>query len=730
MFVIAICGVLAMLAVRPTGALASADVNWGTGVEAGLPAGGASASRFNLDVVSCSSANACGAVGDYVDSSGNFQGVLLSESSGVWSSGVEAVLPAGAASTNQSVSLNSVSCPSAGNCTAVGDYIDSSGNFQGVLLSESSGVWSSGVEAVLPAGAASTNQSVSLNSVSCSSAGNCTAVGSYTDSSGNTEGVLLSESSGVWSSGVEAVLPAGAVSTNQGVFLNSVSCPSAGDCTAVGDYVDSSGNAEGLLLTESSGVWSSGVEAVLPAGAVSTNQSVSLDSVSCPSAGNCTAIGGYIDSSVSLQGVLLSESSGVWSSGVEAVLPAGAISTHQSVSLDSVSCPSAGNCAAVGDYVDSSGRFRGLALSESAGVWATGVEAVLPANASVANPLGILDSVSCASAGNCSAVGEYADSSGSAQGLLLTESSGTWATGVEAGLPAGAPSTSQNASLQSVSCASVGDCAAIGTYVDSSGETQDLLLSAVAANPTLSVSAPGTATAGSPIAASAISAALAGGLTPTGTVSFTVFGPQSAPPASCTSGGTTVGSASVPGDGNYDAPAGFTPASPGDYWWYASYGGDASDSPAASACGASMAETVVPAPPVVSPSPPVVPPKQKPPAPVLSGVKLGAKRFAARQGTTLKLKVSEAARVQVRITQSVKGHRVKGACKTSAKQGKTCTTTVTRRSISFSAKANKASSFKLKLQGLARGDYTATVTAQNANGKSRAITLKFAITHA
>jgi hypothetical protein len=31
----------------------------------------------------------------------------------------------------------------------------------------------------------------------------------------------------------------------------------------------------------------------------------------------------------------------------------------------------------------------------------------------------------------------------------------------------------------------------------------------------------------------------------------------------------------------------------GHYWWYASYGGDASDNPAASTCGPSMAETVV-----------------------------------------------------------------------------------------------------------------------------------------
>ena len=77
--------------------------------------------------------------------------------------------------------------------------------------------------------------------------------------------------------------------------------------------------------------------------------------------------------------------------------------------------------------------------------WATGVEAPLPANAGE-NPDAHLSSMSCASAGNCTAVGFYVDSSGHGQGLLLTETSGTWATGVEPSLPVNAR-TNPNASL-------------------------------------------------------------------------------------------------------------------------------------------------------------------------------------------------------------------------------------------------------------------------------------------
>jgi hypothetical protein len=74
---------------------------------------------------------------------------------------------------------------------------------------------------------------------------------------------------------------------------------------------------------------------------------------------------------------------------------------------------------------------------------------------------------------------------------------------------------------------------------------------------------------------------------------FKVFGPQSSAPSSCGSGGATVATASVTGNGTYNPSAGFTPSGAGNYWWYASYGGDSNNNAAASTCGASMAETVV-----------------------------------------------------------------------------------------------------------------------------------------
>jgi hypothetical protein len=404
-------------------------------------------------------------------------------------------MPANADAKFQPVGVESISCPSAGDCSAVGNYADNSSSGEGLLLTETAGSWAAGTEAALPANA-NTHQDAYLISVSCATAGNCSAVGTYVDSSNNVEGLLLTETAGTWGIGVEAILPADAATTNQTVFINSVSCSSAGNCSAVGTYSDNSGtNTEGLLLTETAGSWATGVEAVLPAGAVTTDQEADLSSVSCGAAGNCSAVGSYEGSS-GTGALLLNETGGSWASGVEADLPADAASGDVSTGLSSVSCASAGNCSAVGVYTKSSGSGEfGLLLSETAGNWSAGVKGALPANASVGGTEA--PSVSCASAGNCTAVSTYFAGTDS-EGLRWTETAGSWATGVEMPVPANA-NASPGVELSSVSCPSADDCSAVGSYVVGA-EDQGLLLTETAGSWTASeVVAPANA-ASNPLA--------------------------------------------------------------------------------------------------------------------------------------------------------------------------------------------------------------------------------------
>ena len=116
-------------------------------------------------------------------------------------------------------------------------------------------------------------------------------------------------------------------------------------------------------------------------------------------------------------------------------------------------------------------------------------------------------------------------------------------------------------------------------------------------SPTVTVGAPGSGTAGTAIAAGNINSVLAAGTTApvmTGTITFTVFGPQASAPTTCTTGGTTVGTGTaVNGNATYNPTAGYTPTGAGNYWWYASYGSDANNNAATSTCGSLMSKTVV-----------------------------------------------------------------------------------------------------------------------------------------
>jgi len=116
------------------------------------------------------------------------------------------------------------------------------------------------------------------------------------------------------------------------------------------------------------------------------------------------------------------------------------------------------------------------------------------------------------------------------------------------------------------------------------------------ATPTLTTTAtPPTVTIGQPVADVAH---LGGGSTPTGTITFNLYGPT---PTDCT--GTPVASVvtAVNGDGDYSSPT-TIPTVAGSYVWVASYSGDANNVPLQNGC-AEASETVTVAPAPTSPPP-------------------------------------------------------------------------------------------------------------------------------
>src|SRR5262249_13301657 len=137
-----------------------------------------------------------------------------------------------------------VACASPTSCAATGYYVDSSGSQQGLLLTESSSGWVA-AEAPLPANAAA-NPNVTLGSIACPSTATCVAAGTYTDSSGSTEGLLLTWSGTSWTA-AQAPLPFN-TAVDPSVGSVTVSCPTSTGCAVAAYYSATSGLDQALLL--------------------------------------------------------------------------------------------------------------------------------------------------------------------------------------------------------------------------------------------------------------------------------------------------------------------------------------------------------------------------------------------------------------------------------------------------------------------------------------------------
>ena len=386
--------------------------------------------------------------------------------------GLQAPLPSApdAPSTNPGVNLSSESCSSAVNCVAVGSY--NGAGERGLLDTFAGGSWSA-TESPLPGDAITDPPSV-MESVSCPTDGSCVAAGIYETGSHGTAAVLDTLSNGHWSA-TEAPLPSNAASgSNERAFLKSVDCTGAGSCTAIGSYKDTSGHTAGFIDTLSGGQWSSQT-APQPAGANTDNVS-ELVGVSCPASGSCSVVGLYENASGHAQAEIIQQASnGTWSAQ-DAPLPGNAASgsSEQSVLLG-VSC-SAGVCEAAGAYDDTSGKTRALLESLSGAGWTTS-EGPQPGDAA-AEPSqnSSLQAVSCTFDG-CAAVGSYANAAGGTSALIDSVTPAGVATATAGPLPSDtATGSSTNASLRAVSCLSMEECDAVGSYHNSSGSGNPVAL--------------------------------------------------------------------------------------------------------------------------------------------------------------------------------------------------------------------------------------------------------------
>jgi hypothetical protein len=313
---------MGVLAVGP----ASATSTWGTAQEVG-----ASLNTQNQAVVlsiSCSSVGNCSAGGYYATILGT-SAFVIDEVSGSWGSiqNVASVLD-----TQSGGALNSISCTSIGNCSAAGQYKNNLG-WQAFVVDEVGGIWRTAQEV---AGALNTASSArgaqaGINSISCTSTGNCSAGGFYIDGSGQQQAFVVEEVSGTWTT---------AQQVGGAVVVSAISCTSSGNCSATGES-----NEQAVVVDEVGGIWGNSQEV---ASALNTGASAVLNTISCTSPGNCSA-GGFYRDSASAQAFVVDEVGGIWGTAQEV---RSALNTGGSAVIFAISCSSPGNCSAGGFYSD------------------------------------------------------------------------------------------------------------------------------------------------------------------------------------------------------------------------------------------------------------------------------------------------------------------------------------------------------------------------------------------
>jgi hypothetical protein len=193
--------------------------------------------------VSCASAGNCSAGGYYtIPSFGHFAAFVISQVQVRW--GTAQVVPG----TGSYAVVQSVSCAAAGDCSAGGYYKDSSGNIQAFVVGQVHGTWGKAKE-VPGTATLNTGGFAVVNSISCAAAGNCSAAGGYETSRAHQQAFVVSQVHGTWTKAKEVP---GTATLNAGgnAAVNEVSCAAAGNCSAGGYYTDSSGHQQAFMVSQ------------------------------------------------------------------------------------------------------------------------------------------------------------------------------------------------------------------------------------------------------------------------------------------------------------------------------------------------------------------------------------------------------------------------------------------------------------------------------------------------
>ena len=283
-----------------------------------------------------------------------------------------------------------------------------------------------------------------LGGLTCVTADDCWAVGYWnsTDLQTHNQPLFEHDTGSGWSI-VESPAVPGSTSSQ----LQSMACAGAGDCWAVGDYSDANGAHHGLIEHYAGGSWTL-VSSPTPAAG---DGDINLEGVTCVNADECWAVGGGALEATGSSGVgtVIEQYAGSgWT-----IVPSPSASVGLSNSLAAVTCVSADDCWAVGAYYIPGGSDNQGLVEQYTGHGWNVVSSPLPPGSIESS----LTSIACVGADDCWAVGGWGDVNYGGPTLIEQDTGSGWSI-----VPSPVPPGSTQSVLNSVSCASATDCWAVG----------------------------------------------------------------------------------------------------------------------------------------------------------------------------------------------------------------------------------------------------------------------------
>jgi hypothetical protein len=403
----------------------------------------------------------CTAAGDCTGIAARY---AVTEKNGVWSAAQTIPGTPGAIRSHPVID-----CTSPGNCVAAGGYTTGKHTYRAFTVAQVNGTWRKAQ--LISDHALSGRISDTATTLSCTTAGNCTAAGEYTTKTG-TGVFTIAEVRGSWKAA--KTLPgiarfAGAKSGS--ATVTSLSCAGTGYCAVAGSYLNAATKATtAFVASETSGNWAAARQVPGLTSVGSGDSTVAM--VSCGQVRYCLAGG-----SVGKVAFIASQVSGTWQSattvpglaalGSENANPV----TFQASHVAAVSCSAGTDCTIAGGYndVDEIGAngVSVFAASETAGVWTDATQI-----SGLGNPDGsqgdgaAVHALTCTSPGDCVMGGSFVETPVSLA-FVASSADGTWGDATLVPMPARIPSLDYS-EVDALSCPSAGHCGAAiyGAVID------------------------------------------------------------------------------------------------------------------------------------------------------------------------------------------------------------------------------------------------------------------------